>query len=295
VDHPTRGRALSGDGAGPSDGPIIPDGLDATLVLLRHGESRFIVEGRFQGQADTPLSETGFRQAELAARRLARPHDPPALPIPAGRPLEIVHSPLVRTRQTADAVADAIAAAGAGPAGGDDVGPVSLRPDPGFLEIGQGEWEGLHRSVVAERYGEQLAAWRRRPTEAWAPGGESIADVQARIRPALRGLLASLASGRTPGTVDRSPVRGYETTEAEQPWSLLVAHDGVFKVTLLTLFDLPLERFWMWMFELCGISVIEFVGGRPALLAHGLTEHLAPRLDERAQAEAEERQRSGAL
>ena len=39
--------------------PLIPDGLDATLVLVRHGESTFITEGRFQGQAETPLSPTG--------------------------------------------------------------------------------------------------------------------------------------------------------------------------------------------------------------------------------------------
>ena len=103
MDDPARRRPLSGDDASP-----IPAGLDATLVLLRHGESQFIIEGRFQGQAETPLSEAGRRQAALAGTRLARPHDPPSLPIPAGRPLEIVHSPLARAAQTAEAVADAM-------------------------------------------------------------------------------------------------------------------------------------------------------------------------------------------
>jgi broad specificity phosphatase PhoE len=69
----------------------------------------------------------------------------------------------------------------------------------------------------------------------------------------------------------------------------------VFKVALLTLFDLPLERFWMWSMDLCGLSVIEFRGGRPALRAHNLTAHLAELLDEDAQAELDERSRSGAL
>jgi broad specificity phosphatase PhoE len=76
---------------------------------------------------------------------------------------------------------------------------------------------------------------------------------------------------------------------------VLVAHDGVFKVTLLTLFDLPLERFWMWTTELCGISIVELRAGRPAVRAMNLTEHLAPLLDADAQATTEERQRSGAL
>jgi probable phosphoglycerate mutase len=288
VDDPAGRRPLI-----PADaavgGPLIPDGLDATLVLLRHGESEYIVEGRFQGQADTPLSPIGLRQASLAGTRLARPHGSPALPVPAGAPLEIVHSPLRRTSQTAEALASAAAeptAFGASPV---------LRPDPGFMEIGQGEWEGLHHTVVAERFGEQLSAWRRRPWEAWAPGGESLPEVQARVRPALVDLLGRLAAEGSPGTLDRSQVAGYRETTDRHPWSVLVAHDGVFKVTLLTLFDLPLERFWMWLFDLCGISVIEFRGGRPIARAHNLTEHLAPLLDERAQQVSEERAESGAL
>jgi broad specificity phosphatase PhoE len=76
---------------------LIPDGLDATLVLLRHGESTLIAEGRFQGQADTPLTPLGLRQAALVADRLAAPHASPALPVPTGPPLELVHSPLART------------------------------------------------------------------------------------------------------------------------------------------------------------------------------------------------------
>jgi hypothetical protein len=69
----------------------------------------------------------------------------------------------------------------------------------------------------------------------------------------------------------------------------------VFKVALLALFDLPLERFWMWSSDLCGISIIELRTGRPVIRAMNLTEHLATLLDEAAQAETEERARSGAL
>ena len=67
MDHPAWGRALTADGIG----PLIPDGLDATLVLVRHGESTYIAEGRFQGRADSPLTEIGERQAALVAARLA--------------------------------------------------------------------------------------------------------------------------------------------------------------------------------------------------------------------------------
>jgi broad specificity phosphatase PhoE len=90
-------------------------------------------------------------------------------------------------------------------------------------------------------------------------------------------------------------VGGYGRDDGDQPWIVLVAHDGVFKVVLLTLFDLPLERFWMWTSDLCGISVIEIRAGRPTVRAMNLTDHLAGLLDELSQAESEERQRSGAL
>jgi probable phosphoglycerate mutase len=272
--------------------PVIPEGLDATLVLLRHGESEWIVEGRFQGQAETPLSALGQRQAILAAERLAHPHVAPGLPVPAGLPLEIVHSPLSRTAATARAVADAIArdATPADPR-------VVTRAEPGILELAQGEWEGVHQDEIARRWPAELSAWRRRPWEAWAPGGESLQDVQARVRPALARVLERLGRDFPRGTVDRPQVGGYAGVgpAAGQPWSILVGHDGVFKIVLLTLFDLPLERFWMFSLGLTGMTVVELRGGRPVLRAHNLVEHLAPLDDERAREAAERRARSGAL
>jgi broad specificity phosphatase PhoE len=281
VDDPARGRALIRPAA-----PLIPDGLDATLALVRHGESTFIVEDRFQGQADSPLSPTGLLQAGLVARRLARAQEPPALPVPDRAPLELVHSSLARAAQTADAVADALAAV--------DV-EMPRRADPGLMEIGQGVWEGLYRDEIVARFGRELATWRERPTEGWAPGGESLRDVQARVEPALAAILERLAAGRGPGSPDRAMVAGYLDPVSDQPWTILVGHDGVFKVLLLTLFGLPLERFWMWSMDLCGITVVELRVGRPVLRAHNLTAHLGGLADERALADLEERSRSGAL
>ncbi len=269
--------------------PIVPEGLDATLVLLRHGESEYIVRNLFQGQAETPLSPQGLRQAALAGERLARPHATPALPVPGGRPLEIVHSPLSRTRQTAAAVADAIRAA--------DGVEIPLRPEPGFIEIGQGEWEGLHQDEIAARYGDVLSGWRRRPWEVWAPGGESIAEVQARVRPALAQVLDRLGRDYPRGSLDRPQVGGYAGAghHGDQPWSVLVGHDGVFKVVMLTLFGIPLTHFWMFTMALTGITVVELRGGRPVLRAANLVEHLGPLSDERAQEQAERRAASGAM
>ena len=197
MDHPAGARPLTGSpGPDPQaaadnrpaavgDGPIaVPDRLDATLVLVRHGESELIVQGRFQGQTESPLSATGRRQAALVADRLARPLAPPALPVPDGPPLAIVHSPLGRATETATAIETAMSA--------DDSfeRPIPLRADTRLLEIGQGDWEGLLGTDIEASDGERLATWRRRPTEAWAPGGERLVDVRARVRPALEEMLA---------------------------------------------------------------------------------------------------------
>ncbi len=267
--------------------PLSPVGLDATLVLVRHGESTFIVEGRFQGQAETPLSETGRMQAERVAERLAVQQAPPPLPIPSGAPLALVHSPLVRTAQTASAISQAMTRGG---------GSVPVRADAGFAEIHQGVWQGLLHTEVAERYGPELSAWRRDPHLSSAPGGEALTDVQTRVARSLASLLREMAAVGVPGSLDGPQVPGYARAPATHPWSIVVGHDGVFKVALLTLFDLPLDHFWMWSMDLCGVTIIEFRAGRPVLRAHNLTAHLVGGTSGSSEEHAAEaRARSGAL
>jgi broad specificity phosphatase PhoE len=272
----------------PAHGLLPPD-LDATLVLLRHGESQWITEGRFQGQGDSPLSALGRRQAALAAERLARPHAIPALPIPAGPPIAIHHSPLSRTAVTATLIHDAMASADAF---GQDV---PLVADAGFLEIGQGEWEGLPGATIVERWGLVLDGWRRDPVSAWAPGGESLPEVDRRVRASLAAVLQAQRAAAPGPDPARAHVLGYGDAPGDEPWTLLVGHDGVFKVTLLALLDLPLGRFWTFPFALCGITVVEVRRGRPRLRLHNAADHLAPLEDELARDREAERRRLGAL
>jgi probable phosphoglycerate mutase len=267
----------------------IPSALDATLVLVRHGESTLIAEGRFQGRQDARLSPLGERQAAMVGARLAERDAHTPLPIPAGTPAAIWHSPLSRATQTAQAIADAQPTA------------VELTPVEEMTEIAQGEWEGQPSAVVRERWGAELAAWRRSPSTNHAPGGEALEAVSERAGRALDRLWASLASpGQDePSGFPRSFVQGYAdggaTGRSVEPWIVLVAHDGVFRVLVLKLFGLPIERFWSFPFNLCSISVIAVQDGVPVLRAHNLSEHLAPLADE-ARAAAEARgDRRGAL
>ena len=89
----------------------------------------------------------------------------------------------------------------------------------------------------------------------------------------------------SPGVADGPP----------EPWALLVAHDGIFRLALMSLLDVPLERFWSFPFSLCAISVLALREGVASLRAHNLSEHLAALADE-ARAAAEARgDRRGAL
>jgi phosphoglycerate dehydrogenase-like enzyme/broad specificity phosphatase PhoE len=226
-------------------GPI-PAGLTATIVLVRHGESTWVAEGRVQGAADPPLSALGRQQAVLAGARLADPGAAPPLPVPPGRPLGCWHSPLRRAAQTARPISR-----GWRPA-------LPLHPDPRLREIGQGQWEGLSGIQLADRYRTLRDGWRRDPVHVHAPGGEDLRDVDARARAFAGDLLAQCAH-----------------SEDGAPWAIVVAHEGLIRVLLLALLDLPLAAFWRLPLGLAAISVVEIREGRPALRAHNLQSHLA--------------------
>jgi broad specificity phosphatase PhoE len=276
----------------------LPSDLAATLVLVRHGESVWIAEGRFQGRLDPPLSALGERQAALVAARLAERYAA-SLPIPDHPPLGIWHSPLGRAADTARAIAHAQPA------------ELPLHPTEELTELAQGEWEGLPHAEVSARWPDELAQWRLTPTTAHAPGGESLLDAAGRVSSALEGIAAALLRAGTPtpdaadtagdaASLRPSPVTGYPAPASAkasppQPWAVLVAHDGIFRLILMTLLELPYERFWSFPFHLCGISVISLSEGVAALRCHNVTDHLAP-LAAEARAAAEARgDRRGAL
>ncbi len=272
--------------------PLIPPGLDAVLTLLRHGETEFIVQRRFQGQMEAPLTARGEQQARLSGARLARPRSTAPLPIPDEPPYLVVSSPLQRAWRSAELVAAEFGAAGrpAPPA----------RREPDLAEVAQGEWEGLVDSEITARFGDTLAGWRRWPERYHAPGGESLAEVRVRVERALAGLFRELADGTEPGTMDRHQVLGYADDSHREPrWALVVAHGGIFRVILCALLDLSDEHFWNFDFGLGAITVIEIRAGRAVVRALNLEDHLAAASDAGAAAAAREpvepRDATGAL
>lgn len=134
--------------------------MPTTVYLVRHGESAWNAQGRYQGRLDAPLSEMGLRQADLLARRLASVR------------LDAVYSaPLQRARVTAERIA--------APHG------LSVTDEPRLTEVDHGEWNGMLRSDVESRYPELARLWRESPDKVRMPGGESLADVRRRATAAL--------------------------------------------------------------------------------------------------------------
>jgi ribonuclease H / adenosylcobalamin/alpha-ribazole phosphatase len=141
-----------------------PTADPTTTILLRHGDTRLSPEHRFNGLCDLPLSDSGTRQAQAAACRLA-----------AGAPIDaVVSSPLQRAAGTAAIVA----------------AKLGLTPviDDDLRETDFGDWDGFTLAEIQQRWPEAAAAWRRDPVQA-PPGGESFADTALRVNRACDRLL----------------------------------------------------------------------------------------------------------
>jgi broad specificity phosphatase PhoE len=151
--------------------------LDVTRILLvRHGQSEWNAEGRWQGQADPPLTDLGREQARAAAASV-------------GSVDAVVASDLRRAVETAIIIGDAVG-----------VGPVAVDPD--LRERDVGEWTGLTRRQIEERWPDRLqsffdrAGGPRRDGPAISvpvdpPGGESTHAIIERVVRAVHGIAST--------------------------------------------------------------------------------------------------------
>ncbi|PSM18839.1 histidine phosphatase family protein [Nitratireductor sp. StC3] len=164
------------------------------FYAMRHGETAWNAQGRFQGHSDIALSPAGRAQALAGAAGLrAMLANEPRLSAPE----RIVTSPLARARETAEIVRDALG-----------LPEAALCVDVRLREAGFGNWEGLTTLEVKARFPQER---RRRKAERWSyapPGGESYADIDR----AMRGLIDEL---------DRAPL------------SLLVTHAGNLRILMM--------------------------------------------------------------
>ncbi len=133
------------------------------MILVRHGETAWNAEGRFQGHTDVPLSDRGRRQAEALARRLAR------------EKIDAIYaSDLQRAWETATIIA--------APHG------LEVRPEPRLREMHFGVWEGLTFDEIEARYPGSFDLLVTDPLAAGPPQGETMGEVMARVQALLEDL-----------------------------------------------------------------------------------------------------------
>jgi len=136
------------------------------LIFLRHGETDWNRQQRFQGQIDVPLNATGELQAARLASRLG------------AEPVDLfVTSDLLRARQTAAPLAAAW--------------KLPLQPLPALREQSFGVLEGLDVPTIKAQHPELWARWLDHQADYALPGGESLRQFHARVMTAVAELAAA--------------------------------------------------------------------------------------------------------
>jgi probable phosphoglycerate mutase len=141
-----------------------------TLYLIRHGETDWNRDSRYQGQRDIAMNETGRAQARRHGNVLKS-----LMPGLGG--FDFVSSPLARAIETMEIIRTEL---------GLDAG--SIRIDPAIIELSYGHWEGQLAAELPKNDPKGYAGKAADPF-AWRPiGGESYADLQERVATWLAGL-----------------------------------------------------------------------------------------------------------
>ena len=192
-----------------------------TFVLIRHGHTQLTESNLISGSngEDPTLSELGFLEAELAAKAadelLAR--------FGLATVSKVLHSPQLRTAQTANALAKHF--------------EVGLQADARLKEIGFGDWEGHSMAEMEASSADVIQKWRG-SMSAKPPGGESVDDLEGRVLGALDEAIADF-SGQTVA---------------------LVSHMMPLRAILRHALSGPKSLSWTLQFAPASVSVVRYFG-----------------------------------
>ena len=190
--------------------------MRTSIWLVRHGQTELNKARRYQGATDSPLTPFGICQAEALAQRLRR------IPFKLA-----VASPTTRARLTAETIlADREAL---------------LVEDPRWAETNHGRWEGLTYREVRERFPDEAAARFSDMLHGRAHGGESLAEVAARVAQGWAALHQQHPAGRV----------------------LLVTHATPIQLILCAISGMSPTLHWRWRIDLGSVTAIDVYGGGP--------------------------------
>lgn len=138
------------------------------LFLIRHGQTDWNFEQRFQGQSDIPLNAVGHRQASDLAERFA------------SESFDVVYSSdLQRALETAHIVTGL---------------STDIKIEPRLREISFGDWEGLTYDEIKEKHPAVLAEWENDVYQKAPPNGETVGQLVQRVQSVLISLQAEHAN-----------------------------------------------------------------------------------------------------
>ncbi len=138
------------------------------LFLIRHGQTSWNVEGRYQGSCDIELNSTGIQQAELASKYLSRV-----------KFSNIYSSPLKRTMKTADIIS------------GKSGQEIKILGE--LEEVDFGKWEGLKFHEIDKEYHGDYQQWLADPYNNCPTGGENFKELTLRTTSIIDKIVAENA------------------------------------------------------------------------------------------------------
>jgi phosphoserine phosphatase len=144
------------------------------IFLVRHGETQWNRESRFQGQIDIPLNENGQAQGRKAAEFL--------------KEVELdfaVSSPLSRPKETAQFILEHHPG-------------IELTYKDELKEIGHGLWEGKLEAEISAEYADLLEQWKVKPETVQMPEGENLQQVWDRVKVDWEAIVREYAASETP-------------------------------------------------------------------------------------------------
>jgi alpha-ribazole phosphatase len=146
------------------------------LFLIRHGQTSWNEEGRYQGDQDIVLNRVGIKQAKLAAKYLSKVEF-----------INIYSSPLKRTLYTAETIK-----------GKRDI-KIKIRED--LKEMNFGKWEGLKFQDINDKYHNDYHKWLEDPYNNRPTGGENFKEITKRTTAAINRIVSENTDGSSVAVV----------------------------------------------------------------------------------------------
>ncbi|MEA3253427.1 MAG: histidine phosphatase family protein [Chloroflexota bacterium] len=201
--------------------------MTTTVLLVRHGRTSSNVSGFYMGWSEEDLDETGYEQARCLSARLAE-----------WSISSVYSSPLQRARSTAGILAE----------------PHGIEPEllEDLIELGLGDWQGLHAEEIKRRWPEIWQQSRIDPSELTMPHGESFRQARERAVRALEQVL--------------------EASRGKQV--VVVTHEAIVKVLVAHVLGAPNSIYRRFAIDNASLSVVRVLDGKLRLITLNDTAHL---------------------